>query len=87
MYGDIIDIITSACTADNAAEYIAYLANTTKNNDPYREWLINNGRCPCCGSDELRTQYVKEIHTELEEHPIEIIPWGWVCAECGEVIE
>lgn len=86
MYGDIIDIITDSCSVDNAAEYIAYLANTTKVNDPYREWLIDNLRCPRCGS-ELRARYINEVHTELDGSPIEEVLADYICDYCGEVVD
>lgn len=72
---------------DDAVECIVYLADNMKNGKPYRDWLIEHDRCPQCGSKELQTIYINEVHSELGERPIEMVSDGVMCGECGEVIE
>lgn len=85
---DIIELIEDVCEdKEEISEYIAYFSRNMKYGEPYEQWLLDHDRCPRCGSDELRVNYIKEVHTELEEKPIERIVDSIVCLECGEVIE
>lgn len=85
---DIIEAIERAFIWDyDVVDCIVYLANNMTDGEPYKEWLIDHCRCPRCGSNALSKSYVREIHTELEEQPVEAVFCGYVCDECGEVIE
>lgn len=84
---DIIEILEAVCDDEELAYYVAYLGQNMKDGYVYRKWLSNRNRCPKCGSKWLKVRYANEIHTELEERPIERVVDSIVCDECGEVIE
>lgn len=86
--GDVIELIETVCEdEDEMADYMVYFAHHMRVGTLYQDWLADHHRCIYCGSNELRVKYINEIHTELEERPIERVVDSVVCLECGEVIE